>query len=92
MYDQIRGDLFFIMLYAGVTAMALMASCYLLFRDGNAFAADIKTPVRLRRWVAAYFASIYRSEQWAGIGTDIRFANVCVRAWGCAPVANVARR
>lgn len=35
MYDLIRGDTFHMMLYAVVTAMALMASCYLLFRQGN---------------------------------------------------------
>ena len=40
MYDQIRQDSLFIILYSIVTAMALMASCYLLFRRGNAFAAD----------------------------------------------------
>ena len=40
MYDQIRGDIFYIMLYAIVTALAMLASCYLLFRQGNAFAKD----------------------------------------------------
>ena len=29
MYDQIREDILFIILYSVVTAMALMASCYL---------------------------------------------------------------
>ena len=52
MYDQIRGDLFYIMLYTAVIVMAILASCYLLFRKGNAFAADITPPVRLRRWTA----------------------------------------
>ena len=56
MYDQIREDPLYIMLYAVVAAMAMMASCYLLFRRGNAFAADITPPVRLRRWTAAFFA------------------------------------
>ena len=41
MYDQIQGDTLFIILYSVVTAMAMMASCYLLFRRGNAFAPDI---------------------------------------------------
>jgi len=35
MYDLIRGDTFHMMLYAVVTAMALMASCYLLFRQAT---------------------------------------------------------
>ena len=41
MYDQIREDTLFILLYGIVTAMAMIANCYLLFRDGNAFAAHI---------------------------------------------------
>ncbi|MBR5396071.1 MAG: helix-turn-helix transcriptional regulator [Bacteroidaceae bacterium] len=64
MYDQIRVDILFIIFYAGVTFMAMMASCYLLFRDGNAFAADITPPVRLRRWGAAFLASIAMSHAW----------------------------
>ena len=56
MYDQIREDTLFIMLYAVVTAMALLASCYLLFRQGNAFSKDITPPARLRHWTAAFFA------------------------------------
>ena len=31
MYNQIREDTLYIMLYAVVTAMAMLASCYLLF-------------------------------------------------------------
>ena len=64
MYDQIRGDTIFIMLYAVVTATALQASCYLLFRRGNAFAPDIKTPVRLRRCTAAFFAALVLNHLW----------------------------
>ena len=58
MYDQIRGNTIFIMLYAVVTAMTMIASCYLLFRQGNAFARDVTPPLRLRRWTAAYFAAV----------------------------------
>jgi hypothetical protein len=47
MYDQIREDTIFMMLYAVVTAMAALASIYLLFRRGNAFAADAPSMVRL---------------------------------------------
>ena len=64
MYDQIREDILFILFYGGVTAMALMASCYLLLRDGNAFATDVTPPVRLRRWGAAFLASIALSHAW----------------------------
>ncbi|MCR5780844.1 MAG: hypothetical protein K6G70_09935 [Bacteroidaceae bacterium] len=50
MYDQIQEYSIFVMLYAVVMTMALMASAYLLFRRGNAFAEDIIPPLRLRRW------------------------------------------
>ena len=64
MYDQIREDKLYIMLYAVATAMSMLASCYLLFRRGNAFAADITPPVRLRRWAAAFFAFSALSHMW----------------------------
>jgi len=64
MYDQIREDILYIMLYAVVMATALIASCYLLFRRGNAIAPDITSPVHLRRWTAALFASIALSHLW----------------------------
>ena len=56
MYDQIRQDTPFIMLYAVVTTTAMLASCYLLFRRANAIAPNITPPARLRRWTAAFFA------------------------------------
>ena len=64
MYDQIREDTIYMMLYAVVAMLSLIASCYLLFRRGNAFARDITSPVRLRRWVAAFFASMTLSHVW----------------------------
>ena len=39
MYDQIREDLFFLMLYAGVAVQCMNACCYLLFHRRNAFDA-----------------------------------------------------
>jgi len=64
MYDQIREDALFIMLYGVVTAMAVIASCYLLFRRANAIAPDITPPLRLRRWTAAFFAFIALNHLW----------------------------
>ena len=64
MYDQIRGDTLYIMLYAVVTPMSIMASCYLLFRQGNAFARDITTPLRLRRLTAVFFAFFALNNAW----------------------------
>ena len=64
MYDQIREDTLFIMLYAVVTATAMLASCYLLFRRANAIAPDITPPVRLRRWTAVFFALLVVNHIW----------------------------
>jgi hypothetical protein len=64
MYDQIREDPLYIMLYAVVTALAIMASCYLLFGRANVIAPDIKPPKRLRRWTAAFFASFALNHLW----------------------------
>ena len=64
MYEQIREDTLFCMLYASAAMLSLTACCYLLFRRGNAFAPDITTPLRLRRWTAAFFASATLSHVW----------------------------
>ena len=64
MYDQIREDTFYIMLYTVVAAISMIACCYLLFRRANAIAPDITSPLRLRRWVAAFFASMTLSHVW----------------------------
>ncbi len=64
MYDQIWEDPLYIMLYAAVTAMAMLASCYLLFGRANVIAADVTPPVRLRRWTAAFFALIALNHLW----------------------------
>ena len=64
MYEQIREDTLFIILYSVVTAMAMMASCYLLFRRANAIAPDVTPPVRLRRWTAAFFAAFTLNHAW----------------------------
>ena len=58
MYEQeFQGDILYMMLYAVVAALNLVACCYLLFRRGNAFAPDITSPMRLRRWTAVFFAA-----------------------------------
>ena len=64
MYDQIREETLFIMLYAVVTATALLASCYLLFRRANAIAPHITPPTRLRRWTAVFFAILALNHLW----------------------------
>ena len=57
MYDQIGEDTLFMMLYAVVAVLNLVACCYLWFRQGNAFAADVTPPIHLRRWTAVFFAA-----------------------------------
>ena len=65
MYDQpLPQSILFYLLYGAVTMTAIIASCYLLLRRGNAFAADSNPPVRLRRWTAALFASIALANLW----------------------------
>ena len=64
MYDQIRENIVFVMFYMVVATISMIACFYLLFRRGNAFAPDIKSPVRLRRWTAAFFASLALGHVW----------------------------
>ena len=64
MYDQIREDTLFLMFYASVAMLALIACCYLLFRRSNAIAPDVTPPARLRRWTAAFFATIAMCHIW----------------------------
>lgn len=54
--QQILDNIYFLMLYGGTAMAALIGCVYLLLRKGNAFAADVTSPVRLRRWTAAFFA------------------------------------
>ena len=65
MYEQeFQGDVFYMMFYAAVAALNLVACCYLLFRRGNAFAPDITSPLRLRHWTAVFFAFMTLSHLW----------------------------
>ena len=64
MYDQIREDHLYIILYAMVTAVAMMASCYLLLRRSNAIAPDVTSSVRLRRWTGVFFAATALNHVW----------------------------
>ena len=57
-------ELLFYMLYTTAAVLSLIASCYLLFRRANAIAPDITSPLRLRRWMAAFFASMTLSHMW----------------------------
>ncbi len=54
----------FLVFYGGVVVLGTIACCYLLLRRGNAFAAGITPPARLRRWTAAFFAAMTLSHVW----------------------------
>ena len=69
MYEKILEDAIFVMLYAVVTVLAALGCVYLLFRRGNAFAADVTPPLRLRRWAAAFLAVIALGHVWYLPGT-----------------------
>ena len=59
MFGQISLDILLLfMLYATGATTAAIACLYLLLRRGNAFAPDVVSPVRLRRWTAAFFAAL----------------------------------
>ena len=65
MYEQeFQGDIFYMMLYAGVAVLNLIACCYLLFRRANAIAPDITSPVRLRYLTAAFLGACTLSHIW----------------------------
>ena len=59
----VQSILFFVLF--GVTGVVpLLAALYLLLRPYNTFSADIKPPVRLRRWTAAFFAFTTLTHVW----------------------------
>ena len=63
MHDHIQEDVF-LMFYASVAMLSLIACCYLLFRRANAIAPDVMSPLRLRRWTAAFFAAMTLCHLW----------------------------
>ncbi len=52
------------MVYGGSMIFSLIASIYLLCRRSNAIAPEVTPPLRLRRWVAAFFAVMLLSHVW----------------------------
>ena len=65
MFGQIPCDIvMLLMLYSAGATMAGIACVYLLVRRGNAFAPDVMTPMRLRRWTAAFFGVLALGHLW----------------------------
>lgn len=54
--QEVLNDIVFVLLYGGVIMLSLVAALYLLLRRGNAIAPGVTSPVRLRRWAAAFLA------------------------------------
>ena len=52
--QEILQDIVFVLLYGCVIGISVVAALYLLLRRGNAIAPEITSPVRLRRWAAAF--------------------------------------
>ena len=52
--QELLKDTFFVLLYGGVIMLSIVAALYLLLRRGNAIAPEVTSPVRLRRWAAAF--------------------------------------
>ena len=63
-YRQLLEDVFYVMLYGGVTILCVAAALYLLFRKANAIAPEVTSPVRLRRWTAAFLLAAALSHVW----------------------------
>ena len=85
MFGQISLDIILlIMLYGVGTATAAGACLYLLLRRANAIAPEVTSPVRLRRWTAAFFAVLAIGHLWylpAAVLTDEDFT-VCMLVSG----------
>jgi len=62
-FSPIQDPLYYVF-FASTSTLALIASCYLLLRRNNAFSSEVNSPVRLRRWTAAFFASVTMSHTW----------------------------
>ena len=52
--QEILQDIVFVLLYGGVIMLSVVAALYLLLRRGNAIAPEVTSPLRLRRWAAAF--------------------------------------
>jgi len=64
-FEQISSELLLFFSLYGVTGVVpFIAAIYLLLRRGNAFAAEITPPLRLRRWAASFFGMVSLSHVW----------------------------
>ena len=57
-------DLLFLLLYGGVTMLALLAAIYMGFRRSNGFVSDVIPPSTLRYYTAVFFLTAAFSHVW----------------------------
>ena len=62
--QQSLQDTLFLMLYGGVTILAMVAGLYLWLRRSNTIEPDVTPPIALRRWTAAFFIMAALSHIW----------------------------
>lgn len=55
---SVLDDIFFMLLYGGVTFLEGVAALYLWLRRANAIAPEVTPPVRLRQWAAVFLAAM----------------------------------
>ena len=62
--QQSLQDFFFLIIYGGITMLAIAAGLYLWMRRSNAIAPSITPPKALRRWTAVFFFAVALSHVW----------------------------
>ncbi len=67
-HRQLIEDVYFVMLYGGVTMLSIVAAIYLWFRKANAIAPEVTSPVRLRRRTAGFMLLSAFSHMWWLLG------------------------
>jgi AraC-like DNA-binding protein len=67
-YRQLVEDIYFVMLFGGVTMLEVATALFLLLRKGNAIAPEVTSPVRLRRWAAAFLLASAACHMWWLLG------------------------
>ena len=88
-HRQLLEDVYFVMLYGGVTMLCLAAAIYLLFRKANAIAPEVTSPVRLRRWTAAFLLVSAFSHMWWLLGVYRPLANDPMVGYGILCVLDI---
>lgn len=89
-FEHIPASVTLLFIFYGVTGTAaLIATAYLLLRRGNAFAAHVTPPMRLRRWAASFFAAAALSHVWWYIfytyfGNTLSVAHVVISVLDCS--------